>query len=258
MRHLATRTVSKQHFGLLAHSSEGAALCFQTFCREGFARLGAHMHPDVTLDCIAMGEAMPAWGAGDYASIRKIFETSVDRLAKAGADFFACPDNTAHMALEHDGAPFPIPALHIADVVADAAKAQGLTKIAILGTNYTMEGPVYPRAFASRGLAHAIPETDERKDIHRIIFDELVEGKFTDEARQRYVSIIERLTDAGCDGAALVCTEIPLLVTPDVSPIPVLDSTRLLARSAFEVAIGAAPLPTWRGGPVGQSEPARA
>ena len=246
--------MNKRHFGLLAHSSEGAALCFQTFCREGFARLGPHMHPDVTLDCIAMGEAMPAWDAGDYASICRIFETSVDRLAKAGADFFACPDNTAHMALEYPGDPFAIPALHIADVVADAAKAQGLTKIAILGTNYTMEGPVYPRALASRGLAHAIPEPEERSDIHRIIFDELVEGKFTDEARQRYVQIIRRLADEGCDGAALVCTEIPLLVTPDVSPIPVLDSTRLLARAAFEVAIGAAPLPTWRGGPVPELE----
>jgi aspartate racemase len=86
--------------------------------------------------------------------------------------------------------------------------------------------------------------------VDRIIFEELVNGVFTEASRREYVRVIERLAGRGCDAVALVCTEIPLLVTPDVSPLPTLDSTRLLARAAFEVAVGRQPWPTWRGGPV--------
>ena len=89
-----------KHLGILAHSAEGAALCFQAFCRYGFAELGPHDHPDVTLDCIALARSMTAWDEGDHDSIRTTLGESVRRLARAGADFFACPDNTAHSALE--------------------------------------------------------------------------------------------------------------------------------------------------------------
>jgi aspartate racemase len=97
-----------------------------------------------------------------------------------------------------------------------------------------------------------VPDEDDRATVNRVIFDELVNGVFTDSSRRDYVRIIERLAALGCDAVALVCTEIPLLVTPDVSPLPALDSTRLLARAAFEVAVGRQPWPTWRGGPVGR------
>lgn len=239
-----------KHFGILAHSAEGAALCFRTFCNEGEGRLGEHLHPDVTLDCIAMGHCMPAWDAGDYGSIREIHAVSIARLAAAGADFFACPDNTSHIALETGGPDFALPGLHIGEVVAAEAARLGMRRVAILGTRYTMEGPVYPRALGARGVAAAVPEAEERADINRIIFGELVKGVFREESRARYVAIIDRMKRAGCDGAALVCTEIPLLVTPGVSPLPVLDSTRLLARAALDVATGAAPMPLWRGGPI--------
>jgi aspartate/glutamate racemase len=92
-----------KHLGILAHSAEGAALCFQAFCQEGFRELGPHEHPDVTLDCIALARSMPAWEEGDYNSIRATLAVSVQRLARAGADFFVCPDNTAHLALETPG-----------------------------------------------------------------------------------------------------------------------------------------------------------
>jgi aspartate racemase len=114
-----------------------------------------------------------------------------------------------------------------------------------------MAGPVYRRALPAVGIEPRFPNDDERAYIDRIIFDELVEGKFTDASRHRYFEIIERLkVEEDCDGAALVCTEIPLLVTPDVSPLPTLDSTRLLARAAFEVCTGKRPFPVWRGGPL--------
>ena len=246
-------TVDEHHhrFGILAHSSEGAALCFLEFCRNGFRELGQHMHPDVMLDCEAMGHVMPAWDAGDHGAVRRFLAQSIERLADGGCDFFACPDNMAHIALESDGPALPLPGLNIGDVVAERAAALGMTRVAVLGTRFTMAGPVYRRALPAVGIEPRVPADAERADIDRIIFDELVEGVFTEESRRRYLEIIDRLKrDEGCDGVALVCTEIPLLVTPDVSPLPILDSTRLLARAAFEVCVGKRPFPTWRGGPI--------
>jgi aspartate racemase len=241
-------------FGILAHSSEGAALCFLSFCREGFREMGHHMHPDVMLDCAAMGHVMPAWEAGDHAAVRAFLAESIQRLADGGCDFFACPDNTAHISLELPGPDLPLSGLDIGDVVAEQAAKLGMKRVAVLGTRFTMAGPVYRRALPAVGIEPRFPNDEERADIDRIIFDELVEGVFSAPSRQRYVEIIERLkSDEDCDGAALVCTEIPLLVTAEVSPLPILDSTRLLARAAFEVCVGKRPIPTWRGGEIANS-----
>lgn len=239
-----------RHVGILAHSIEGASLCLRTLSQEGARDLGRHEHADVTLDCIAMGRSMPAWEAGDHGAIRKTLATSVDRLANAGAEFFVCPDNTAHMALECRGEDLALPGLHIAEIVAEKASAEGYRRVGVLGTKYTMTGPIYPRVLAAKGIDAEIPDSDERRLIDDIIFTELCEGAFTATSRQRYLDIISRLHSLGCDAVALVCTEIPLLVTPDVSPLPTLDSTRLLAAAAHQVAIGARPLPTWYGGAI--------
>jgi aspartate racemase len=209
------------------------------------------MHPDVMLDCEAMGRIMPAWDSGDHPAVRAFLAKSIQRLADGGCDFFACPDNTAHIALEKAGPDLPLPGLNIADVVAEEAGRRGMTRVGVLGTRFTMAGPVYRRALPAVGIEPVFANDEERADVDRIIFDELVEGVLTETSRRRYVGIIERLKrEEGCDGVALVCTEIPLLVTPDVSPLPTLDSTRLLARAAFEVCAGKRPLPSWRGGPL--------
>ena len=237
------------HIGILAHSAEGATLCYRTAWLEGIARMGAHNHPEITLTGVAMHEALPAWEAGDLPTLRALFMADAHKLAAAGADFFVLPDNTAHIALESPGEDFPIPCLHIGEVVAETAARAGHRKLAILGTEWTMTGPVYPAAYARHGLGWAVPETAERADIHRIIFDELCLGEVRAESRDRYIEIIAAMQARGCDAAALVCTEIPLLVTPEASPIPVLDSTRLLAKAAVEVALGEREMPAWRGGP---------
>lgn len=239
-----------KHAGILAHSAEGASLCFLTFCQEGSSELGPHLHPDVSLDCIAMGHSMSAWERADYAAIRKLLARSIRRLAGAGADFIACPDNTAHIAMERSGEEFALPGLHIAEVVAERAQRDGHRKVGILGTQFTMDGPVYPRAFGARDIDHAVPEPNDQALIHRIIFDELVNGVFSNASRQAYLAIIDKLRAGGCDAVALVCTKIPILVPPDAASLPTLDSTRLLARAALDVATGQRPLPTWRGGPI--------
>jgi aspartate racemase len=239
-----------RHCGILAHSTEGAALCFLEFCQEGVRRLGSHVYPDLTLDYIAFGPMMPAWEAGDHDSIRATLSVSADRLARAGAGFFICPDNTAHLALERPGPDLALPGLHIAEVVAEQAAADGRTRVGILGTRYTMDSTLYPRALAARGIASEVPGEADRQLLNKIIFDELVNGVFAEQSRHEYVRVIAGLAERGCDAVALVCTEIPLLVTSADSPLPILDSTRLLARAGLAVGVGDRPLPAWRGGPV--------
>ncbi len=238
-----------KHIGLLGHSADGAALCFLELCREAARRLGAHEHPEITLSISPIGPVLPAWERMDLAAVNAALGVAAARLAAASCDFFICPDNTAHIAFETPGAALPLPGLHIAEIVAAQAKADGRTRIGLLGTKWTMEGPVYARACARHGLALETPNADDRAFIDRVIFEELTQGVVREDSRAGFVRVIADLKARGCDGVALSCTEIPLLVTPEVSPLPILDSPRLLARAAIDVALGAAPMPVWRGGP---------
>jgi aspartate racemase len=235
--------------GILAHSADGAALCFLEAVRESARRLGEHEHPEITLSILPMAPVLAAYDH-DLSLVRAHLARSAARLADAGCGFFVCPDNTAHIALETDGPPLPLPGLHIADIVAARARADGRRRIGLLGTRWTMTGPVYPAAFAHAGLELRTPPPDDQRLVDDVIFGELCQGVLRDASRAEYVRIITDLERAGCDAVALSCTEIPLLVTPEVSPLPTLDSTRLLARAAVAVACGDAPLPMWRGGPL--------
>jgi aspartate racemase len=237
------------HIGILAHSADGAALCYLEMVRESARRLGEHQHPEITLSILPMGETIAWWDASDVLEINAYLTRTAERLKAAGCDFFVCPDNTAHIAFDAATEPYPLPGLHIADVVAARAKADGRKSIALLGTRYTMQGPAYPAAFKRYGLEQRTPSPADQELVNAVIFEELCQGVLTDASRAAYVAIIEKLKSEGCDAAALSCTEIPLLITPDVSPLPTLDSTRLLAHAAVDAALGARPLPTWRGGP---------
>jgi len=241
------------HIGILAHSADGAALCFVEMVRESARRLAPHEHPEITLSIRPMRPVLEAYDTGDLTAVREHLAATARRLADAGCAFFVCPDNTAHVALEAPGAPLPLAGLHIAEIVARRARADGRRRIGLLGTKWTMTGPVYPAAFARSELEMRTPSAEDRTRIDDVIFEELCRGVIHDRSRATYVSIIEKLARDGCDAVALSCTEIPLLVTPEVSPLPTLDSTRLLARAAVGVSLGDAPLPSWRGGPFGDS-----
>jgi aspartate racemase len=238
------------HIGILAHSADGAALCFLEAVRESARKLGAHEHPDITLSISPMGPTLPMWERMDLPALRHELALPAERLKAAGCDFFVCPDNTAHIAFESPGEPMPLPGLHIAEIVAQRAKADGRQRVALLGTKWTMDGSVYAAAFKRAGLEMRVPAPADRRIVDDIIFAELTQGVLTASSRDEYLRIIETLQGEGCDAVALSCTEIPLLITPEISPIPTLDSTRLLARAAVAVAIGQQPKPTWRGGPL--------
>jgi aspartate racemase len=240
-----------RRIGILAHSAEGAALCFLETVHEGERRLGAHHHPDIVMDIEAMGPSLPSYDIGALAPINARFRASAERLKAAGAEFWICPDNTAHIAFQAAATQLPLSGLHIAEIVAATAAQRGFKKIGITGTRWTMEGPVYPGAFARHGLAHAVPLPQARAAVQDIIFEELVRGVVRDESRTRFASIVRSLKEDGCDAVVLGCTELPMLLDDATSPLPTLDSTRLLAHAAVDVALGARPLPTWRGGPLG-------
>ncbi|CAN5753125.1 aspartate/glutamate racemase family protein [soil metagenome] len=193
-----------------------------------------------------MGPVLELYERGDLAGVRMHLSRTAQRLSDAGCDFFVCPDNTAHIALELPGEPLPLPGLHIAEIVAQRARTDGRTSVGLLGTKWTMNGPVYPAAFGRHGIAMKLPSTADRGVVDAVIFGELCRGVLTARSRHEYLRIIETMKHDGCDAVALSCTEIPLLITPDVSPLPTLDSTRLLAREAVSVAIDG-PAPQWRG-----------
>lgn len=238
-----------KHIGILAHSAEGSALCYLAACHEGIRQLGPHLHPDITTSVIAMGHSMPAWERHDLQAIRATLAATVQRLQAAGCDFFLCPDNTAHLALEAEGPALALPGLHIADVVAMSARDAGHRRIGVLGTRWTMDGPLYREALSRHGLAFEAPAPEDRALVHEVIFEELCNGTLRDASRAEFQRVIAQLAERGCDAVVLGCTEIPLLIAPADSPLPTLDSTRLLAIAGVAAALGKAPLPHWRGGP---------
>jgi aspartate racemase len=226
-----------KHIGIVACSVEGAALCYQTIGREALTLVGKNDHPRVTLDSIAMARWLPAFNAKDYKGVAGFMLESARLLAKAGVDFAICPDNSAHLAWDHVQAATPIPWLHIAGVVGEEAVRRGFRRVGVLGTRYTMAGPVYSGSLGRLGIESVVPEAADFETVDRIIWAELVDGIFSDASRQAYNRVIARLGERGCDAVALACTEIPLLVRPDESPLPTLDSTRLLARAAVVEAL---------------------
>jgi aspartate racemase len=227
--------------GIVAHSAEGGALCFITACREGALRLGPHMHPPIVVSAVPMALSMPGWESGDYEAVGRFLAQGVRQVADGGADFYVCPDNTAHIVLERIASELPIPGLHIADVVCRAIVAGGWKRVGLLGTKWTMSGPVYARALGERGLECAIPGESMRGRINAAIFDELCQGVFRDETRRLFVGAIDDLRAGGAECVILGCTEIPLIIGPENSPLPVLDSTRLLARDAVAEALRTEP-----------------
>lgn len=229
--------------GICAHSYEGAALCFITACKAGASLLGPHMHPNLVLSAIPMGLSMPSWESGNYGEVARHLKDGVEQVAKGGADFFICPDNTAHLVLENIVSELPIPGLHIADVVCQEIMANGWKKVALLGTKWTMTGSVYANALKSRGLIAMTPVNSVQEAINNAIFEELCVGIFKPNTVDLFVKAIETLKQEGAECVILGCTEIPLIITPENSPLPVLDSTRLLAKQAVKLALSGSKLP---------------
>lgn len=220
-------------------SSEGAALCYRTICAEGAKLLGDHAHPEISMYTPSLGEYMSCIYRGDWEGVGELMLASAKKLAGAGAAFLICRDNTIHQAFSFVEPRSPLPWLHIAEVVANEAVACGFTRLGLIGTRWLVESEVYPQKLAARGIEYLRPNAAEREEINRIIMDELTYGVCRPEAVAYHQKVIGRMKDEGCDAVVLGCTETPLLMNDANSPLPTLDSTRLLARAALRRAVEA-------------------
>jgi aspartate racemase len=229
--------VVSQHIGIVGCSAEGAALCYRTVCAEGTRFLGPHAHPEVSMHTLSLDLYVGSLDRGDWQGVGELMLCSARKLATIGAGFLICPDNTIHQALPLIESRSPLPWLHIAEVVASEAARRGFHRLGLLGTRWLVDSDVYPNALTARGLEYVRPNVEQRGEINRIIMDELVYGIFRPEAVASHQQVIGRMRDAGCDAVVLGCTEIPLIMNDENSPLPVLDSTRLLAQAAVQRAV---------------------
>jgi aspartate racemase len=226
-----------KHIGIVGCSAEGAALCYRTICGEAPPLMGEHMHPEVSMHTHPLADYMVSIRKSDWKEVAALMLSSAQKLSRMGAQFAISPDNTIHEAFRYVKEKSPIPWLHIAEAVVDKAITEGYEQLALLGTKYLMTGPVYPDTLQKFDIAYQIPPEADRERIDTIIFKELVNGVFTVDSRRYFNEVIAQFKARGCDAAILGCTEIPLLVDPDDCPLPVLDSTRLLARAALKEAL---------------------
>jgi aspartate racemase len=225
-----------KHIGIVAVSAEGAALCYRTVCLEGAELLGPHDHPEISLHGFSLGSYQRLIDDDRWDAVGEMLLESAAKLVRSGAQLLICPDNTVHQGLDLIRDRSPAPWIHIAEEVSHEARRRGFKRLGILGTHFLMEGPVYRSKLAPAGIDYRVPNSEQRTRINQIIYDELVNARFLPESRAYLQNVIRELGDDGCDAVALACTEIPLLIGAADSPLPILDSTRILARAALREA----------------------
>ncbi|MCL5429460.1 MAG: amino acid racemase [Chloroflexi bacterium] len=225
-----------KHIGIVGVSYEGAALCYRTICQEGKDWLGMYEHPQVTMHTFNLNDYKKPSDADRWDLVSDLVLASARILAGAGADFLISPDNTVHVSIDPIIDKSPLPWLHIAEEVAREAEAKGFRNVGVLGTQPLMEGPVYPRKLEKRGIRWRTPDLAGRQKVHKYIVEELIYGTVLPDTRIYFQGLIEQFAKEGCDAVVLGCTEIPLMIAPEDSVLPTLDSTRLLARAALREA----------------------
>ena len=231
-----SKTLSKQRtLGIIGGMSWESAESYYRLINEGVkAKLGNLHSADLLLHSVdfAAIEALQAKGAWD--EMGAILANSGKRLQAAGAQGLLIATNTMHKVIDDVQASTNLPIIHIADVTAAAIKQQGLTKVALLGTQFTMTQDFYKQRLIDAGLQVLIPETDARAEVHRIIYEELCQGQLLASSRQYYQQVIQDLANKGAEGVILGCTEIGLLIQQADSPIAVFDTTAIHAAAAVD------------------------
>ncbi|HEV8369497.1 MAG TPA: amino acid racemase [Pyrinomonadaceae bacterium] len=226
-----------KHIGIVSVNYEGTALCYRSICIEAASLMGEYQHPQITIHSFPLADYMRLLSTLDWEGFAGLLLESAERVARAGADFAICPANTAHEAFQFMRPRSPLPWLHIVEVVGDAAAARRLSKLGILGTRFLMEGNLYRDVLSERGIESVTPDNEQREKINSFIFDELVKGTLESSTRKYFRDVVTDLADRGCDAVVMGCTEIPLILGPEDVEVPLLDSTRLLAKAALQEAL---------------------
>ena len=240
-----TGETSVRHIGIVGTSPEGAALCYTTICKEAAEILGDFRHPEVTLHTFSLENYMKHFTDDnniDWVSASAVLANSVDKLKTIGADFAICADNGIHHSLDMIRDRLSLPCLHICEVTVEEGKARSMEKLLILGASCTMRGSIYQRVLDKENLEYITPNEKEIREVERVIWEELYTGRIEEISTSYFQGLIQKYKEQGCDGVILGCTELPLLINDEISPLPCLDSTRLLARKAISIALSDDPV----------------
>lgn len=221
--------------GIIGGMSWESTESYYRLINEGIkAKLGNLHSADLLIHSVDFAPIGELQAQGAWDEMGAILANSGKRLQAAGAQGLLIATNTMHKVVDDVQAVTNLPIIHIADATAKAIQAQGLTKIALLGTQFTMTQDFYKQRLIDVGLQVLIPENDARAEVHRIIYDELCQGQFLDSSRQYYSQVIKDLANEGAEGVILGCTEIGLLIQQADSPIAVFDTTAIHAAAAVE------------------------
>ena len=224
--------------GVIAGMSWQSSIEYYRLINEGVRdRLGAHSNAKSLMVSVNFEDIEPRMREGRWDEIGEILACSARQLEAGGADFILLCTNTMHKRAEDVEAAVTIPFVHIVDVTAEAIRVAGFNRVGLLATRFTMEQPFYRDRFARHGIELLVPCEDDRNRVHAAIFDELVHGVFAEATRVEFLRIIEGLAAEGAEGVILGCTEIPLLIRPEHSSLPVFDTTRIHAARAVEMAM---------------------
>ena len=233
-------TVQKQQtLGIIGGMSWESTQSYYRLINEGIkAKLGNLHSADLLIHSVDFAPIGELQAQGKWEELGNIMVNSGKRLQAAGAQGLLIATNTMHKVAEQVQAATNLPLIHIADTTADAIKQRGLTKIALLGTQFTMTEDFYKQRLMDAGVQVLIPNTDARAEVHRIIYNELCQGQLLASSRQYYTQVINELAAQGAEGVILGCTEIGLLISQADSPIPVFDTTAIHAAAAVQFLLG--------------------
>lgn len=218
-------------------SWESSAVYYQLINQKTKVLLGGFHSSKCILFSVDFAEVEKLQMVDDWPALDKLMIDAGQRLEKAGADLILICANTMHLCAPAMRKHLTIPILHIAELTAQAIQDQGLQAVGLLGTRFTMEKDFFRQILEERGIKVLVPEAEDRQEVHRVIYEELVQGQIVDTSRENYQKIIQRLADRGAEGVILGCTEIPLLIAEGDVNIPTFNTTKLHAELAAEWAI---------------------
>ncbi len=221
--------------GLLGGISwESTAHYYQRLNHLVAERLGGLHSAQLLIHSVDFDEIQSLQHAGDWVACGRIFAENARNLQRGGAEGLIICANTMHLLADEVQAAARLPLIRVTDAVAEAARAQGIGSLALLGTRFTMEKPFYRQALEAQGLKVSTPDEPERKELHRIIYDELCLGVVKPESKGYFYGVVRRLAKHGAGGAILGCTEFSLFADAAASPVPLFDTTELHSRAAVE------------------------
>jgi aspartate racemase len=231
-----------KHIGIAAVSPEGSALCYRDVFRYAAKRLGERGHPVVTLHNNPLEKYVTAVYRDDWHTVGELLAASSKVLAAAGAEFAIVPDNLMQHGVHLAESMSPIPWLTMTELVAEAVVTDRRRVVGVIGTKMVMFGSTYQTHLGLKGVRCVVPDDGEADEVDRIIFKELLVGQVKADSVRRLLSVLQHLKEKGCEGIILASTEVPLAICPENCPLPLYDSTQLLAEGAVRVALGERPI----------------